>query len=313
MDANKLFCFTDPMGKSRPDTYDYDAGARRPCQQGARQDCPASWSDSPANHYAYDAGGHAEGNGGSSYDCQDRQAAVVAHYEYDPFGRTTVASGPFADANPWRFSTKQLDQAWGLYYYGLRFYTPGLGRWPSRDPIGERGGANMYCAMRNDLIRRVDSLGLSADDKHTCCAQEDVNGVAEKTVKEYAPRAAKEDVEFCGLICCDKNGKAYASGTHPGFYIFTDYGKGVTGKGYGCDAFRVREDVHIKEGEGTPDPGPVTLSCGKDTYVGKWHVHPGGEGKPSPGDRSNPGPSPTCPNCGHGCYVGADGTPVCRY
>src|ERR1035437_9271426 len=36
-------------------------------------------------------------------------------------------------------STKYLDKETGLYYYGYRFYSPQLGRWPSRDPIGEKG------------------------------------------------------------------------------------------------------------------------------------------------------------------------------
>jgi len=34
------------------------------------------------------------------------------------------------------------------------------GRWPSRDPIGERGGVNLYGFVRNDSLRLTDLLGL---------------------------------------------------------------------------------------------------------------------------------------------------------
>jgi hypothetical protein len=46
-----------------------------------------------------------------------------------------------------------------LYYYGYRFYDPVTGRWPSRDPIGERGGMNLYGFVGNDGIDTWDYLG----------------------------------------------------------------------------------------------------------------------------------------------------------
>ncbi len=33
--------------------------------------------------------------------------------------------------------------------YGFRFYSPHSGRWLSKDPIGEFGGANIYRFARN--------------------------------------------------------------------------------------------------------------------------------------------------------------------
>jgi uncharacterized protein RhaS with RHS repeats len=44
--------------------------------------------------------------------------------------------------------------------YGYRYYDPVTGRWPSRDPIGERGGVNLYGFVGNDGLDRVDYLGL---------------------------------------------------------------------------------------------------------------------------------------------------------
>ena len=47
----------------------------------------------------------------------------------------------------------------GLYYYGYRYYDPVTGRWPSRDPIEEAGGVNLYGFNGNDALSRWDYLG----------------------------------------------------------------------------------------------------------------------------------------------------------
>lgn len=52
----------------------------------------------------------------------------------------------------------------------LAFYNPQTGRWLSRDPIGERGGKNLYGYVDNSPINRSDILGrhefkLAYDDQ----------------------------------------------------------------------------------------------------------------------------------------------------
>jgi len=49
----------------------------------------------------------------------------------------------------------------GMFYYGFRYYVPETGRWASRDPIGERGGLNLYAFVGNDGVGQWDLLGLS--------------------------------------------------------------------------------------------------------------------------------------------------------
>jgi RHS repeat-associated protein len=66
-----------------------------------------------------------------------------------------------ATANPFRFSTKYQDDETGLLYYGYRYYDPSIGRWQSRDPVEENGGANLRCFARNSPIFAIDPLGLS--------------------------------------------------------------------------------------------------------------------------------------------------------
>jgi RHS repeat-associated protein len=46
-------------------------------------------------------------------------------------------------------------------YYGYRYYDPKTGRWPSRDPIEEEGGINLYGFVGNDGVNKWDLLGNS--------------------------------------------------------------------------------------------------------------------------------------------------------
>ena len=46
-----------------------------------------------------------------------------------------------------------------MYFYGYRYYDPVTGRWPSRDPIEEVGGLNLYGFVGNDGVDRWDLLG----------------------------------------------------------------------------------------------------------------------------------------------------------
>ena len=102
-----------------------------------------------------------DGNGNVS-EYLDASGNDVAHYEYDAFGNTTFSQGTKKDDFSHRFSTKYLDGESGLYYYGYRYYDPVTGRWPSRDPIGERGGINLYGMVGNNSIGKIDYLGHEA-------------------------------------------------------------------------------------------------------------------------------------------------------
>jgi RHS repeat-associated protein len=104
-----------------------------------------------------------DGNGNvSEYLASD--GTVKAHFEYDPFGNLTSQSytgGFSATSFAHKFSTKYHDAETGLRYYGFRYYDPGTGRWTSRDPIGERGGVNLYGFVANDGVDQFDVVGLT--------------------------------------------------------------------------------------------------------------------------------------------------------
>jgi hypothetical protein len=48
-----------------------------------------------------------------------------------------------------------------MYYYGYRFYDPGLQRWVNRDPIEEAGGIDLYIYVDNSPIDQLDPNGES--------------------------------------------------------------------------------------------------------------------------------------------------------
>ena len=84
---------------------------------------------------------------------------VVMSVDYDPFGN--IIEGTLV--GDYGFSTKPLINDLDWYYYGFRYYDPLSGRWPSRDPIGESGGINLYGMVDNDPINAIDFLGRSEE------------------------------------------------------------------------------------------------------------------------------------------------------
>jgi RHS repeat-associated protein len=107
------------------------------------------------SHHYY----HADGNGNITA-MMDQWGTLSATYRYDPYGRTINQTGPMAQTNRYRFSSKEHHEPSGLYYYGYRFYSPELQRWINRDPIAETGGINLYGFVGNDPVNVIDAIGL---------------------------------------------------------------------------------------------------------------------------------------------------------
>ncbi|WP_454690550.1 RHS repeat-associated core domain-containing protein [Achromobacter aloeverae] len=96
----------------------------------------------------------------------DDTGAVITQEEYYPYGGTAVwaaASTSEAKYKTIRYSGKERDAA-GLYYYGLRYYQPWIGRWINPDPGGAVDGKNLYCMVRNNPVSLRDGNGLASDD-----------------------------------------------------------------------------------------------------------------------------------------------------
>ena len=82
---------------------------------------------------------------------------IVASYRYDEFGNQIKITGTLDQ--PYQFSTKRFDGATGLSYYGYRFYNAEIGKWMTRDPLGEAGGINLYGFVGNNGVNGFDAWG----------------------------------------------------------------------------------------------------------------------------------------------------------
>ncbi|MFO1492131.1 MAG: RHS repeat-associated core domain-containing protein [Kiritimatiellia bacterium] len=116
------------------------------------------WGDYALINVAQDAAGNVVG----LYDMYLR--TKWREYEYDGFGRMVAerkyGGSAHLDKVPLRHATRILDPETGLQAYHYRLYSPWLGRWLSRDPIGEAGGLNLYGMVGNNPVNAVDPLGL---------------------------------------------------------------------------------------------------------------------------------------------------------
>lgn len=95
---------------------------------------------------------------GSIRELTDTTGAIRARYTYDPYGVRTKVSGDL-DASL-GYTGHHYHARSDLVLSKYRPYIPELGRWISRDPIGEAGGINLYGYVQNNPTGYVDSLGL---------------------------------------------------------------------------------------------------------------------------------------------------------
>lgn len=95
---------------------------------------------------------------GSIRQMTNNAGAVVASYDYDPYGRRRRVQDEETAA--FGYASYFWHAASGLNLMQFRAYAPHLGRWLSRDPIEEAGGSNLYGYVGNSPINLVDPSGL---------------------------------------------------------------------------------------------------------------------------------------------------------
>jgi len=90
----------------------------------------------------------------------DRTNALIAQYDYDPWGRLGYSASSIPLPPIFGFGGYFYHQPSALWLTEYRAYDPDLGRWLSPDPIEEDGGDNLYEYVENDPVNSIDPLGL---------------------------------------------------------------------------------------------------------------------------------------------------------
>jgi RHS repeat-associated protein len=97
----------------------------------------------------------------------DENATIISYEEYHPFGTTAYQAMNAtlqAAAKRYRYTGMERDEESGMAYHSARYYLPWLGRWLNADPIGIKGGLNVYAYAGNNPIRQVDVSGTDPQD-----------------------------------------------------------------------------------------------------------------------------------------------------
>jgi RHS repeat-associated protein len=93
---------------------------------------------------------------GSTIGLTDAAGNVAERMSYEPYGES-----PGSSLTRYGFTGRERDSATGLLYMRARWYDPQMGRFISQDPIGMRGGLNVYAYALNNPLSLIDPFGLS--------------------------------------------------------------------------------------------------------------------------------------------------------
>lgn len=147
----------------------------------------------------------------------DSGQATVASYRYDPFGLLLSKSGTVDQ--PYSFSTKPYDDKTGLSYFGYRFYSTVLQRWLNRDPIGVRGGLNLYAYVANNPNRFVDPWGLAPGDPFASADE-----AGRDAITNINDTSIAENKEYGGYVYKNADGTYSYTAPNPGTLDSTQLG-----------------------------------------------------------------------------------------
>lgn len=183
------------------------------------------------------------------------------------FGRS---DGPVGYGGQFGYHT---DPETGLILCGFRYYDPKNGRWVTRDPIGYRGGVNIYSYVGNNPIAYADSRGLAAN----------------RSSSPGSGGSWISHIPLLSTIYYHYSRQPNTSGQmRPGGYV-TDDGE-MTGPQAEMDlgiprgqGMVYRHEVNIEDGNvSCPAEGPVVMPSGANEWYLPNGSPPGSMGPPMP-------------------------------
>jgi RHS repeat-associated protein len=129
---------------------------------------------------------------GSVIGVADATGRVRGTTAYGAYGATETARGVQSDlgyAGMWR------DPDSSLYLTWYRVYDPAVGRWLSRDPIGEMGGQNVYAYVGGNPVNLIDPMGLAPGDSFSS-----VQAAAIDALRYISSKSDRCEREYGGWI-----------------------------------------------------------------------------------------------------------------
>jgi len=135
---------------------------------------------------------------GTPQEMSNQTGAIVWKAQYKAWGECKVeqAKSDFFEnseiiSNNIRFQGQYFDGETGLHYNRYRYYSPYVGRFISKDPIGLLGGFNVYAYAPNP-VDWVDPLGLNK----SCPNQPMKKDHYDASSRREALRKAKQDAKI---------------------------------------------------------------------------------------------------------------------
>jgi RHS repeat-associated protein len=101
---------------------------------------------------------------GSIRELTNSAGAVKTRYGFDPYGQVTQTFVSGTVASDFQYAGYYFHAPSGLCLTRTRSYSAGLGRWITRDSVGELGGINLYGYCQNNPLSFIDPLGLCPGD-----------------------------------------------------------------------------------------------------------------------------------------------------
>ena len=98
---------------------------------------------------------------GTTRALTDEGGSVSTTLDYDSFGNVIGGSA----STRYTYTGREADSDTGLMYYRARWYDSHVGRFLLEDPIGLRGGLNLFTYVHNAPIKKIDPMGLDDADK----------------------------------------------------------------------------------------------------------------------------------------------------